>query len=174
MEELIKKAKRGNKKAFDSIILIVQKRLYIIAKSKLRYENDVLDIMQSTFLKAYKNLKSLKCEDKFVNWITNILINDCNTFLKQNILHNPISYEENEVENYYYGKDEYLEIDDKIDFFLIIDSLNDEEKTIMSMYYSYEYTTKEISEILGITEGTIRSKISRAKCKIIKKYRNGE
>lgn len=44
-----------------------------------------------------------------------------------------------------------------------------EERTIIAMYYSQNYTTKEISDILNIKESTIRSKMLRAKAKIKEK-----
>ena len=53
-----------------------------------------------------------------------------------------------------------------MDFFNCISFLNEDERTIMAMYYSNEYTIKEISDILNINLGTVKSKISRAKIKI--------
>lgn len=173
MDELIKKAKKGDADAFNEIIPIIKRRLYIIAKSRLYNEEDVLDIMQITFTKAFKSLKQLKDESKFTSWITNILINSCNTFLKKDLKDKNISYETDDFDSYY-ADDEYIEIDKEIDFFMLIKMLNDDEKMLISMYYSEEYTTKEISEILKISENTIRSKIRRAKMKIISECKKGE
>ena len=71
-----------------------------------------------------------------------------------------------------YIDNEYIDIEDKIDFFELLSDLNYEERTIMAMYYSEEYTTKEIADILKSNESTIRSKIQRAKQKIKNKYRS--
>ncbi|MCX8074816.1 MAG: RNA polymerase sigma factor [Clostridia bacterium] len=170
MEKLLKRAKMNDKNAFNEIITIIQKRLYIIAKSRLNSEEDVYDVMQETLIKAYNSLKSLEDDNKFNSWITSILINNCNTLLKQNIISKTIPYEETDMENLIYEDDD-IKINQDVDFFSLTDNLDVEEKTLLTMFYSEEYTSKEISEILHINENTIRSKISRAKCKIKEKYK---
>ena len=55
-----------------------------------------------------------------------------------------------------------------LDFYILIDILNYEERIIITLYYLEEFTTKEISKILDKPEGTIKSKLSRAKVKIKK------
>ncbi len=172
MEELVKRAKKGDADAFNEIIPQVKRRMYIIAKSKLYNEEDVLDIMQITFTKAFKYLKQLKDESKFTSWITSILINSCNTFLKRSLKSEKTLYDINDLDSYY-SENTYIEVDKEIDFFMLIKMLSEDEKVLVSMYYSEEYTTKEISEILGISENTIRSKIRRAKLKIIDRYKKG-
>jgi len=174
METLIKKAKSGDKDSFNKIIPLIQRKLYLVARSKINNEEDVKDIIQNTLIKAYKNLNKLKDDKKFICWITNILINDCNTFLKNTIKDKSISYEDTGADNFLSYENVYLEIDDSIDFFKIIEDLDEDERVLISMYYSEEYTTREISEILKLNENTIRSKISRAKIKIAKKYEKGE
>jgi len=77
-----------------------------------------------------------------------------------------VSFEQNDFENFIYSDDEFKNIIDKIDFVSKINLLDVDERTIIAMYYEGEYTTKEISEILNISNGTIKSKISRAKVKL--------
>ena len=55
-----------------------------------------------------------------------------------------------------------------MDFKLFMKKLNRDEKMILILYYQDGYTTKEISELLEIKEGTIKSKISRGKTKLRK------
>lgn len=57
-----------------------------------------------------------------------------------------------------------------IDFQFLIKNLKNDEKTILTLYYCEQYTTKEISAILRKNESTIRSKISRAIKKLKKEY----
>lgn len=72
--------------------------------------------------------------------------------------------------NYEKSEDQFQDVNDNIDFLKFIDFLNAEEKIIIAMYYSKNYTTREISNILKINESTIRSKILRAKAKIKEKF----
>ena len=58
-----------------------------------------------------------------------------------------------------------------IEFEDLISFLKEDEKIILTLYYYLGYTTKEISQILNKREGTICSKISRAKMKIKEKYK---
>ena len=60
--------------------------------------------------------------------------------------------------------------DEKLNFQDLIKHLNSEEQLILTLYYYSRYTTKEISRIIKIKENTVKSKISRAKEKIYKKY----
>ena len=86
MDLLIKKAIGGDKEAFSKLINEYERKLYIIARSRISNEEDVKDIIQDTIMNAYINLKTLKNIDKFNSWITTILINKCNKFyIKNNI-----------------------------------------------------------------------------------------
>lgn len=61
------------------------------------------------------------------------------------------------------------EIESKKNLDCLLRCLNKSEKIVMTLYYGKKYTTKDIAEILSESEGTVKSKISRAKVKI-KKY----
>ena len=84
MEDLIKKAKSGDKLAFTELMLQMQDELYKIAKIRLKNDDDVFDVIQDTMLSAYKSLKKLKHNEYFKTWIIKILINECNKIHRQN------------------------------------------------------------------------------------------
>ena len=75
MEDLIKKAKSGDKLAFTELMLQMQDELYKIAKIRLKNDDDVFDVIQDTMLSAYKSLKKLKHNatiidnNSRVNWL---------------------------------------------------------------------------------------------------------
>lgn len=147
------------------LFLSIQKDLYCIAKMKINNENDIEDIIQETMLSAYTNLKKLKNNSFFKTWIIRILINKCNKFYKKKNLK---SLDDKQEINIISTK----EIDlSTIEFENFISFLTEEERTILTLYYSLSYTTKEIAQILQKREGTICSKISRAKVKIKEKYK---
>ena len=60
--------------------------------------------------------------------------------------------------------------DNNLSFHILIRNLNQEEKTILTLYYCSQYTTREIADILKIKENTIKSKIIRAKNKLKTEY----
>ena len=60
MEELIQKAKNGDKEAFTTIMLSLEKDLYKIAKTRLKNDDDIYDAIQETIIEAFKSIKKLK------------------------------------------------------------------------------------------------------------------
>ncbi len=169
MEELVEKAKRNDEDAFNKLILSVQKEMYLIAKSKLKNEDDIADALQETIFLCYKNLRKLKKAMFFKTWIIKILINECNKIGRKRKKYN-MSYEEKEVEKYTCIQDTSLE---NINFDILIRNLKSDEKIVLTLYYYLGYSTKEISKILKINENTVRSKIHRAKAKLKKQYEGG-
>lgn len=167
MEELLKKLKHGDEEAFESIVKSYEKQLYTIAKVRLKDESLAKDAIQETFLSLFLYSKRIKNVEKLKSWLIIVLINKCNDIVKENKIHN-ISFEENNFQNFIHSDDK---ITDKIDLINNINRLNNEERTILAMYYSSEYTLNEISKILNIKIGTIKSKISRAKSKLRKNGR---
>ena len=170
MDELIRKAKDGDDEAFDELILSIRKELYLIAKTKLSNDDDIADSISETILICYKNIKKLKHDEYFKTWIIRILINECKKTYKRNKKRN-LSIEDNDLENYIVSEEKF---ENNLSFDIVIKDLNDEEKLILTLFYCSEYTTKEISKILNKNENTIRSKISRAKNKLRRKYETYE
>ena len=161
MEELIKKAQKGNKEAFTEIIYEIRHDLYKIARCRLSCEEDIEDAVQETMIEAYKEIKKLKYNQYFKTWIIKILINKCNKQYRKNKKEN-ISYEYNNLEN----QIKENEIQTDIDFYIIISKLEYVERIIVTLYYLERYTTKEIAKILNKNENTIKTKLSRAKKKL--------
>lgn len=164
MEELVKRARNNDEEAFDQIIINIEKELYLIAKSRLDNDDDIADVMQETILSCYKNIHKLRENAVFKSWAIRILINKCNDIYKKK-RKNTISLDKDNMEI----EDKYIH-DDNLSFYILIRNLNEEEKTILTMYYYFKYTTKEISKILKINENTIKSKIIRAKTKLKNEY----
>lgn len=168
MEELIERAKNNDKIAFSELIVAIQKELYLIAKTKLKNHDDIGDAIQETIYKSYKNLRKLKDNSLFKTWIIRILINECNNIYKKRKKHE-ISYEDKEMENYIANNDE----NENVEFELLIKNLSNEEKLLLTLYYCFKYTIKEISKITKIKENTIKGKLARARNKIRNQLEEG-
>lgn len=164
MEELVKRAKNNDEKAFDELIELIKNELYLIAKTKLKSNDDIADAIQETILKCYQNIHKLRDIKLFKTWTIRILINECNKIYRKKEKYK-ISIEDNEIEKYIKSEENY---DENIEFSILIRKLETEEKLILTLYYYSGYTTKEISQILRKNENTIRSKMSRAKDKLKK------
>lgn len=157
MEEklLIKKAKKGNKEAFMNLLRLYEKDMYLLAKYMLKDEELIKDAVQDTILKVYERIEYLKNEDSFKFWLLKILGNKCRDILKKdkNIIYLDVQIEEGYRDKGY----------DEIEIKNCIEKLNESQREIITLYYFNELTYKEISEIMNIPEGTVKSKLSRAK-----------
>ena len=163
VEELVKKAQNGDKKAFENLIRMLEKDLYRIARLRLRDENDICDAVQETILTAYTSITKLKEVEYFKTWLIRILINQCNKVFKERNRGNVISYEDSR---------ESIDLinttnqDFMLDFEYICSKLNYEDRVIISLYYMERFTDKEIGRILNLNKNSVKTKRTRAKEKI--------
>lgn len=165
-ETLVEKAKKYDVTAFTELINCIENQMYRIALLKLKEENDVYEAMQNAIILMYKNIKKLNDVKKFKPWAIKILMNECFKIIRKNRLklEKYTEYDEKIGEN----ERNFEKIESDNDLNKLLEPLNQSEKMAITLYYGEGYTTKEISDILGESEGTIKSRISRAKLKIKK------
>lgn len=156
---LVKRAKKGDKEAFSQLIKDIRIDLYKISKGFFKNEEDIKDAVSETILTAYQKINTLENEKLFKTWIIRILINKCNDILRKN---SKIIFLNNEIDEITYDKDpnEYL------DLYKAINTLNDDIKILVILYYFNDLSISEISKITNIKEGTIKSRLSRGRDKL--------
>lgn len=163
---LVRKAKRGDGEAFISLIKQYEQVLYKVASRILTNDEDVSDALQEAIMIGYEKIHTLKNEEYFNTWICRILINECNSILNKNkkvIL-------VNEVLPQKHNNNDFL----KIELEDALNSLNKDYKLAMILYYVAGFSTKEISEFTKEPEGTIKSRLSRAKSILRENYFKNE
>ncbi|MHC1685234.1 MAG: sigma-70 family RNA polymerase sigma factor [Clostridiaceae bacterium] len=127
---------------------------YRIAKRILQKEEDVEDAIQEMILKGYKAIGTLRNREYIKTWLTRILINQCNNIIKKN---RDIIYNDDSIigiEELDYNKIEMIELINKLD-----DSL----RVIAILFYYEDLPQKDISEILDIPIGTVKSRLSKVR-----------
>lgn len=164
MEELVRRLKNGEKEAFEDIVALLKYNLFIIAIATVKDEYIANEAIQETFIALYLNIKKIKNAEKIECWAASVLVNNCKRLIKK-YNKNIISFEDIKIETTF-SNNEYDKINDYLDFLKIIEFLNSEERTLMTMYYMDDYTTKDIAKILKMNENNVRSKIKRAREKI--------
>ncbi|HZH64937.1 MAG TPA: RNA polymerase sigma factor [Flavisolibacter sp.] len=148
---------------------IIQRELYNRFASKmygvcLRYAanaEEAEDILQEGFIKVFKKIASFRGEGSFEGWIRRIFVNTAIEHYRKKIYLQPIT--ENE-ESTLEGK--YLSVLDSLaekDIINLVQQLSPGYRTVFNMYVVEGYTHKQIGEQLGISEGTSKSQLSRAK-----------
>ncbi len=166
LKALVKKAKKGDGEAFVSLVKQYEDVLYRTASRLLNNDEDVADAVQDAVISAYEKLHTLKNDEYFNTWICKILINKCNSLLNKNkntsVLNEQLLSEK--------GKDEFqkLELEDALN------SLNEVYRLALILYYIVGLNVKEMSEFLREPEGTIKSRLSRAKSILRNNYYKNE
>ena len=154
LKSIVKKAKKGDGEAFVSLVKQYENVLYRTASKLLNNEEDVADTMQDAIITAYEKIHTLKNEEYFNTWICKILINKCNSLLNKNKGMALIDEQLLQEENNDFRK---IELEDALN------SLNESYRVALILYYIVGLNIKEMSEFLKEPEGTIKSRLSRAK-----------
>lgn len=161
MNDIVKKAKNGEIGALEQLIHMYEVKLYKTAKSILDCEDDINDAVQQTIILVYKNIGQLKDEKRFEAWMFRILVNKCKDIWNQNSNRNKKMIDLDE------GKD--VPGIEKEDYSFVNEALNklkEEYKEVTILYYYDGFSVKEISKILNLPQGTIKSRLSRARKKL--------
>ncbi len=130
----------------------------------LRYSNnaeDACDLLQDGFIKVYKNLEKYRGEGSFEGWIRRIFVNtSIEHFRRKTKIGNTTEPHENHVEDI---EPTAMDMLAEKDIIQLIQQLSPGYRQVFNMYVVEGYTHKEIGEILGISEGTSKSQLARAK-----------
>ena len=157
----VRRARHGDKDAFCNLIRENKISMYRVAKSILIKEDDVEDAISEAILKAYKNIKSLKDDRFFKTWIIRIVINESNNIYKKR--NRELLVDKSEFIN--------VEVNDKYKDFTLynaINSLDHDLRVTTILFYFEDMKYADIAKTLSVKEGTIKSRLSRAKEKLYK------
>lgn len=160
MEEilLVKRAIKGDREAFEKLINTYFDRLYKEAYLRCKHEEDAKEIVQETIYKAYRNVKNLKEPKYFKTWLSKILINISNDYIRKNGMIDLQHDEKDYIKKVH--KDDQLEI--KIDLYNAMDELEDKYKDVIILRYIEDLKVEDISKILEKPVNTIKTHIRKA------------
>ena len=136
----------------------------------MRYANnadDAQDLLQEGFIKVYRNLEKFRAEGSFEGWIRRVFVNtSIEHFRRKHTLYSITEKEETVIED---GDITALDNLAEKDIINLIQELSPGYRTVFNMYVIEGYSHKEIGTILGISEGTSKSQLARAKAILQKK-----
>ncbi len=135
------------KEELGTLILNSERQLYSTAKTILINDQDCADAIQETIVKAFSKIGTLRNDKYAKTWLIRILINECYTLLRKSS--KLVSLE---------GMNEMTEIeeDQKTDYgdlYRAVNSLKEDLRMPVILYYIEDFNIKEIAQILEITEG---------------------
>ncbi len=178
-ERLIKLAQNGDSKAFELLIEAHFKNIYNIAYRIAGNPDDASDMTQEVMIKLFRNINSFGGNSKFSTWVYRVATNTCLDELKKLRRHSAYSIN-SEIDT---GEGEFLyevedtsptpdlevergELSDMVA--KAITALNPEHRAIITLRDIQEFSYEEIANILNISEGTVKSRISRARMQLKK------
>ena len=185
MEELVGRARRGDTDAVSALYEQTYSKVYYTVKSMIKNEDDVLDVLQDAYLKAFTHLKSFEGGEKFLPWVKQIAANTARDRLRRKT---PALFGELTADETQTPAEE--RIPDERPAFLpeasldaaetqrlireILDSLPDDQRAVVGMYYYEELSVREIAEALGVSESAVKSRLLYARRKIEARVRDLE
>lgn len=159
--ELIKKLKDSSQKneAFKNLLDLYQERLYWHIRKIVITHDNANDVLQNTFIRIYKSIKTFKEKSKLHTWMYRIAYNESIRFIEKNKIKTAFSL--NEDDNNYLEnltQDVYFNSDDiQLKLHNIITHLTNKQQRVFQMKYFDDLSFKQISEILDISENTLKS-----------------
>ncbi len=172
---VVKQAGEGDEKAQSLLYQQYAKAMFNICMRMTANRQDAEDLLQESFVLAFKNLKQLRQEVNFGGWLKRIVINECVRYSKKKVY-----WKELEEQHYELPGNDQAEWIREISFERVneeIKKLPQACRTVFNLYALEDYSHKEIAEALNISESTSKSQYHRArqllKDRILKPEING-
>lgn len=164
-QALVEQSKAGDRNAQYQLYGLYVDAMFNVAMRMLTIREDAEDVLQESFVEAFKKLDTFRFESTFGAWLKRIVINRSINHLKAKRM--LLSSMENEGE---VGQEDEIEGVDKLEIEKIkmgLGQLPEGYKQIITLYLIEGYDHVEIGEILGISTSTSKSQYHRAKKKLI-------
>ncbi len=178
-EVIIKRAAKGEDKAFNKIALEYRDKIYSVCLRITKNEHDAFDASQETLIKIYFNLKKFNFKSSLATWIYRIAYNAAIDIVRKRKEYIDIYESESLISAYLENKDgpdiAAEKNETKRELLRAVDSLKEEYKTAVVLRDIDGYSYEEISEITGVPKGTVKSRVSRGReCLRRILYKSGE
>ena len=172
LAQLVQKARQGDKKAQEGLYLATNSAAYFVAMKITKDEEESLDIVSDSYIKAFASLDKLENDEKFPAWFNQIVANRCRDYLKKakpmhlsDMTEDGEDFELEDIDGEI--PDELLENKDVIECVRrVVESLPEEQRMCVILRYYDEMSLHEIADTLEVSLGTVKSRLSRASKKM--------
>jgi RNA polymerase sigma-70 factor (ECF subfamily) len=178
---LVLRAQQGDKEAFEVLVRKHQGRVFAVAGGILRSREDVEDIAQQVFLKAYFSIKRFDQRAAFSTWLYKITVNECWDLLRKRKVR-PLMYEADlseEQAHAYQSQEEgaglepdvseRLQAREQLDQWL--ECLDEKDRTMLVLKEVQGFTVEEIAGIMGLNGNTVKVRLFRARQRVAERIR---
>lgn len=159
LREVVSQAMNGNEKAIEKIYSMTYAQGFSVAFQMMKHEQDALDVMQESYISAFRNLKNLEQPEKIKSWFNRIVANKCKDLLVKK-KRNPQFFsdmqredDDREFEESIMDENLTFSPEESVDYSetkrlmkQILENLPDEQRLCVLMYYYDELSVGEIAE----------------------------
>jgi RNA polymerase sigma factor (sigma-70 family) len=169
LDNIIQGCLKGDRKSQERLYMLFSKRMFGLCLQYADNYDDASDILQEGFIKVYGKLDQFSGKGSFEGWVRRIMINTALERYRSQMHMYPLTDQA-------VKKDEmiYEEVIDKLsatDLIKLVQELPPRYRMVFNMYAIEGYSHKEIAEMMGITTGTSKSNLSRARDILQKKVK---
>ena len=168
--ELVARAKRGDRVAFQELVERYQKRIYAVAYGVLGNRESALDAVQETFIKAYRSLAGFKGKSSFYTWLYRITMNAAIDLGRKEVHRHELEFREELEQDEEKGEypiapsagDPAKELMKKELGEVIEDAISQlpsEQRSAIVLREIEGLSYKEIAKVMGCSEGTVMSRL---------------
>mgnify|MGYP001010499166 FL=1 len=178
-QRLVLRVQHGDKRAFDVLVLKYQQRIASVVSRYLRDQDEVADVTQEAFIKAYRALANFRGDAQFYTWLYRIAINTAKNHLVAKSRRPPNTdkdisdgeFSENSVVLETEDQPETLLAREQLQTVILaaVEDLQEDLRTALMLREFDGLSYEEIAEIMACPVGTVRSRIFRARETIEKK-----
>ena len=159
--DLIDRAKRGDKEAFTTLVLQLGDRLFSVAYRILRDTSRAEDAVQQTFLIAWRELPTLRDDGRLEAWLYRLLVNSCFAEIRHTKRWQPGLRLVTNVEPS--TDDAQLSVARGDELERAFRQLSAEQRSVLVLHYYVGFSGDEIGHALGLSPGTVRSRLHYAR-----------
>jgi RNA polymerase sigma factor (sigma-70 family) len=159
--DLIRGSINGDRRMQELLYNTYSPKMYGVCLRYAGNAEDAQDILQEGFIKVFRNLDRFRAEGSFEGWIRRIFVNTAIEHYRRSVNMYPVSEtQENNVEDKDWSAFDKLAVKDLMK---IIQELSPGYRAVFNLYVVEGYTHKDIAAMMGISEGTSKSQLARAK-----------
>ena len=179
--EWIRRCQSGDKEAFAPLVDAYQRRIFAIVFHLVRRRNDVEDIVQEIFMKAFAAIESYNSQSSFGTWLNRIAVNHCYDYLRRQRSSRVTYFAEmseegqQQIESQSRGHEEGgLDSEEKLAMGDLVRKLlaraPAEDRVILTLKEIEDRSVEEISEILGLKLSTVKVRLHRARKRMVRDF----
>lgn len=170
--EIIRSVLRGNVNDFEKLVTAYEKNVYSLALRMVGDPEDAADMTQETFIKAYRSLSSFRGDSKFSSWLYRIASNVCLDFLRSRSRHPQVSLSSSDEDGRTafelpdMSRNPEEQLMKKLSMEAVrrgLEQLPEQQRQILVLRELGGLSYAELARILGLEEGTVKSRIFRAR-----------